>query len=301
MAGNYPDVPAPRMAYDRDGTIGYWWNTSGAGANSGGTMTGTQLRNLNSETAVMVSSGISGTSSSYFGFIFPQLRDVVAYTNFRYFDSNGNTYNVGSIETSVNTTNGVDGTWTNRGASTPLPATSNGIIPAYRIASNQTAVTWSGIKAIRINSTNNWHSPSISNTYLYGSMSAGQTPDRLRFWHPTLDEPLDDATSSDGGFLDFGDATRGTTADKTFRIKNNSASLTANTITIGLDVLTDASPTLTTQFTLSDGGAFGATVSIASLAPGAISPVITIRRTTPSNAALVVWTIRITADPVSWS
>ena len=37
------------------------------------------------------------------------------------------------------------------------------------------------------------------------------------------------------------------------------------------------------------------------LAPGGISPVLTVRRNTPTNAALSVWEPRIIAQASSWS
>lgn len=284
MAGFYPDVPAPRMAYDRDGTVFVRTDTNRLNPSI---QSQAVARAMNDDVVAF-----NTVSSGYATLIFPELRDVVGYiVNF---EGQVGTNNLG-IWTSVNTTNGVDGAWVNRG---------NWVNSSATVGQMRTAiqtVNYLGVKAISFGGypSGGWWSHGAM--HVYGTISAGQTPDRLRLWHPTLDEALDDNTSADGAWLDFGDATRNTSADKTFRIKNNSSTLTANSISITTDALTNASPTLLTQFTFSDGGAFNTTLNIASLAPGALSSVITIRRTTPSNAALSLWSLRVTADPGSWS
>ena len=112
---------------------------------------------------------------------------------------------------------------------------------------------------------------------------------------------LDDNTFEDGTHIDWGDTVRGTSADRTFRVKNNSATLTANSIQLSTTVLTNTTPSLVNQFEYSDGGAFAQTLDIGNLAPGAISPLITVRRNTDISATLSVWTARIDIEPTSWS
>jgi hypothetical protein len=245
------------------------------------------MQDLNNEVRVH-----NEISPGYTTLIFPELRDIIGY--YVRFEGQVGTNSLG-IWTSLNTTNGADGTWTNQG---------NWVNGSATVASMRTAiqaVNFLGIKAIAFGGqpSGGWWEHSV--LHVYGTIATGQTPDRLRFWHPTLDEALDDNTSADGAWLDFGDATRSTTADKTFRIKNNSSTLTANGINLTTAALTDASPTLPAQFTYSDGGAFSTSLGVGNLAPNTLSAVITIRRTTPSNAALSLWTARVTADPTSWS
>lgn len=281
MAGNYPDVPAPRMAFDRDGSTGARVSSSNAIV----ALTQTELQQINNETNGEISNSDVGAR---YAIIFPQLRDVAGY-----FIYSGLTTFFKDISTSVNTTNGLDGTWVIQSAN-PTAITNSS--PGYR--SNIQTVTWAGVKAVRFRTVDtgwNW------GMHLYGTITAGQTPDRLRAWHPTLDEPLDDNTSADGAHFDWGDIQRNTTSDKTFRIKNNSATLTANSIAINQEALTDTTPTVASQFTFSDGGAFASSINIGSLAPGAISPVITKRYTRPSNATLSLWTSRTLVIPGSWT
>ena len=289
MAGNYPDVPAPRMAYDRDGTIGFKYI---AGAVTPTQLTGGEMAQINNETENTWWSQDT-VPDWYYGLLFPQLRDIIGYFNCAYFNTGSNPI---VMYTSTDTTNGMDGIWTNRGNLSQQSGVAN-----YRTAIS--TVSWLGVKGARLHLDFQGGSGvrTIKKLHLYGSIATGETPDRVRMWHPTLDEPLDDTTSADGIYFDWGDIQRNTTSDKTFRIKNNSATLTANSIVISQQTLTDTSPTVNSQFTFSDGGAFAASIDIGNLAPGAISPVITKRFTRPSNATLGLWTSRTIADPTSWT
>jgi hypothetical protein len=286
MAGNYPDVPAPRMAYDRDGSVGALVTTGGGIS----LLSGGQLATINDEDSDELGWTPATTALCI---IFPELRDVAAYVC-AHNSSDGTV--PGLVDTSINTTNGFDGTWVSRGT---WVRTSIGT--GLRTAIN--TISWTGVKAVRFHGSggNFGGSNHTQALHLFGSITAGQNPDRLRMWHPTLDEPLDDSTSADGAFFDWGDIQRNTTSDKTFRIKNNSATLTANSIVISQETLSDTSPTVNSQFTFSDGGAFAASIDIGNLAPGALSPVITKRFARPSNAILSLWTSRTIANPTSWT
>jgi hypothetical protein len=66
--------------------------------------------------------------------------------------------------------------------------------------------------------------------------------------------------------------------------------------------MTDTTPTVVGQHMLStDGTTFTSTITIPDLAPGAISGVLTLRRTTPSDAVLSVWDLRLSAVAASWA
>lgn len=287
MAGSYPDAPAPRMAYDIDGTVSVRAQVS----------TGTILENIsqgqlqviNNENSDAVTVSFFGQGLVSFVFMFPQLRDIVGY-KYQYAGMPPS-----DIETSVNTTNGVDGTWVSQGG---VSSQTYNVPPMRTI----TAVSWSGVKAVKFRASNSGSTTSdITSLHIYGRIASLQTPDRLRMWHPTLDEPLDDNTAADGAHLDWAEVTRSTTADKTFRIKNNSATLTANSIALTTSVLTNASPAIGPQITYSDGGAFATTINIGNLAPDTISGLLTVRRTTASNAALSLWWWRTIAEAGSWT
>ncbi len=89
---------------------------------------------------------------------------------------------------------------------------------------------------------------------------------------------------------------------KTFRIKNNSATLTANSIVISADELTPASPALAGVITFDNaGGGFVAAPNIGALAPGILSGVITQKILPTSAAQLGIWRQRVKAIAGSWT
>lgn len=285
MAGLYPDAPGRLFQYDTDGSQAFYINNSGVLV----LLTTAEAQTLlNEATDVYVNLGVS--TSTYLGVIFPELRDLAGY--FVYTSNNGNsTITPQEMATSANTTNGIDGTWTT--VLNPWTRDTSITASAWRTVRTQVAA---GIKAVRFRGTT-----TVSTTggwgamHLYGSIPAASTPDRLTLWHPTLDQELS------GAGLDFGDVMRSTTYDKTFRIKNRSATLTANSILLSMAALTDTSPTYLSQYTISVGGAYAATGTIASVAPGAISAVCTLRLTTTASAGLSTWRQRLSAVATTWS
>lgn len=263
----YPSLPGPRMAYDRDGSV----VTSVSQTGSTITIYSTgQMQALNSE-------GGSGVTNLYYvAILFPQLRDIVAA-----FAACGNPINL--PQSSTDTTNGFDGTWTTGASFTQ----STSVSPGWR--NNIQTLTYSAVKAVR------FHSGDTSWVHLYGSITAGQTPDRLALWHPTLDQALD------GDALNWGDIARSTTADLTFRIKNLSSAYTANSVLVSMEALNDTSPTQVSQHTFSQGSGFATTQTLTSIAPSSISPVMTVRRTTSASATLSIWAQRVLAVAASWT
>lgn len=293
MAGNYPDVPAPRMAYDRDGTQVLHVNFSVASSTA---LAASTIQSLNGESNTGYQVATDDSTSRAIVFIFPQLRDISAYM-VRLQETPAT---VGALERSTNTTNGIDGTWTSVVSPWSSQTTTSNLV----LRNNITTQSILGVKALRFRGNTSSDSNRefrIFNIHLYGGIASGETVDRLRMWHPTLDEPLDDLNAADGAYLDWAEVTRGTTADRTFRIKNNSSSLTANSISVATQASTDANPALGPQFTYSDGGSFATSITITSLPPGAISNVITVRRTTPTNATLALWWLRTVAEAGSWT
>jgi hypothetical protein len=288
MAGTYPDYPSNRMAYDRDGTQVFKIDTSNS-------ITGVSAGNiaiLNNENNDNYSMG-SGNSGATLCFIFPELRDIDAYC---YIHSTSQSANTVQVATSVDTTNGIDGTWVNLGSSF-VPAGGRQSVPYYR--NDITTGTAAAVKSIRFYlAPQSGKNPDIATLHLFGKPSAGQNPNRLILWHPTLDQRVGAA------YFDWGDVRRSSAAtDRTFRVKNNSSTLTANGVACSFDVLSDASPTLLAgQHSLSlDGTTFTNTVTIGTLAPGAISGTVTVRRTIASTAALSVWALRVVSTATSWT
>lgn len=283
MAGNYTDVPGHRFAIDKDGSIGAFYRTSTGLVTQ---FTPTQMQAVNDENPATLYA-LTNYGPGWIGIFFPEKRNIAGiYVKW--------TGVGGAIETSVDSTNGQDGTWVATGT-TITPSSGPADVPGYRTAITTLAAV--GVKAIRMNITNATSQDLfLTSFHLYGSISATENPNRLRIWHPTLDEEVG------GAYLDWGDAPRSSSADRTFRVKNNSSSQTANSIVLGFDALTDTTPSVPGQYLLStDGTTFAATRTIASLAPGAISSVLTMRRVTPSNATLSLWAARLNAEATTWS
>ena len=277
MAGNYPDPPGPRISYDADGTTLYILDSS----------LSTATPQANSVNITLNDDDPTGTSlylasGQYLLFLFPQAMDITHWSR------SGSTTTL-NVEYSTNSTNGIDGTWAS--VAVPSPSASRA-----ELRTNTVAVGMVGVVAFRVQrppSANMYH----YSLHLYGKPSA--TTNRLEFWHPTLDQPLSDTPAA----YDYGNIVRGSgPVTKQFRIKNLSTTLTANTITIGCEAISDASPTFVSQTNFSyNGGSFATTASIATLAPTAISNVVTARLTTTTSTALSLWSQRYYAEANNWS
>lgn len=290
MAGNYPDAPGPRMAWDADGSV---LVRNAAGVPTVLTLANAQALNDEADTADV--SGAANTINWY-TVIFPELRDIAGY--FFSWGGGANSFvTFAGMGWSPDTTSGLDGTWnTVAGAvsATPVATSTPPTKPTYRTSIQTKALP--GCKAVRLGvQDNNAFGPFARALHLYGAPSAA-AGNRLELWHPTLTQRLGPAD------LDWGNAAQGSTAIRQFRVKNASASQTANTITVSLDALTDSSPTQVSQHSLSsDGSTFTGTLSLGNLAPGAISSILHLKRTQSATAALGLWSLRLKAVPVSWT
>lgn len=273
MAGSYPDPPGHRIAYDRDGSTGVW-TQAGVYVRD---LTQAELTDLNKERSGMTSSSVW---NGHEGVVLLPVPHDLSHVD----GSFNNQFQTMSLAYSTDTTNGSDGTWT---------ALANGRYSSDLGAMRSpTAVGASGVVAVRFDSGWDWDPGELYRLHLYGTPV---TPyDGVEFWHPTLDQRLDP--------VEYGNVPRGNQADMTFRIKNMSASLTANAVVLSAEALSDASPSVADDFTFApDGSTFTSTLDIGNLAPGAISSVVTVRKQTGVDAALGLWWPRLLADPTSWT
>jgi len=286
MAGNYMDAPATRIAYDRDGSIGAFFSASGVLDQ----LTASELRALNSE----AETGVALASQSRVAIVFPAPMDIAAV----FFATNLNSSTaLWSLETSKDTTTGIDGTWTTHQSGLQLL---KDVKPNYRIFS-QLLLTIpgsdsQGIRGVRMSNTSQLTS-TIRAFHIYADVSALATIDRLAFWHPTLDEEMEPA------YLDWGNVPRGSSADRSFRIKNMSADLTANDVVVYTEALTPGTPSVAGMHTISDNGGstFLNSITVPEILPGEISDELIVRRVVPTNAQVSVWSARIAADVTNWS
>lgn len=289
MSGLYPDIPGPKIAYDRDGTIVAGLTFDKASIQT--TMTTAQKQEVNNNNPAAVNPFFSTGCPI---FLFPVLHDLVGIYAANINDSAGA---VRTIEWSPNTTNGVDGTW-NNGPTLNFPggsyAANNGADSRVLQRTSIQPLSLTGVKAIRFRA--GFDDRIWTSIHIYGKPS---TPaERLEFWHPTLDQPL----SQTPAHLDWGDRPRGTEVTRQVRVKNRSSVLTASTITVGMEALTDATPTVVSQHQFSlDGTTWASTITIPSLGAGVVSGTVHIRQSLSPTAEVSLWDQRIYAAAGDWS
>jgi hypothetical protein len=279
MAGYYPDAPDLKLYWNDDGTLAF------IQAGTGGPVSATTGNALNGESS---SNQITLSQSNMrFGLLFPNLYDIKGL--FVLVDSATNLSN-GLVRTSNDTTNGMDGTWTERTTTFPIAGGgANNASTAWRTAVQ--SVSYTGVKALTVAGNTTYRQ-----LHVYGKPSAGTNVDRLRFWHSTNDTEIGPA------HFDYGDQQRLVSKTVQFRVKNNSATKTANTITVRSDAITNASPTLPSQTTFStDGSTFSSQVTIASLAPQATSSVLYAKLALTGTAALGPYRERFLAIATTWA
>lgn len=292
MVGLYPDAPGHRMAYDRDGSVVAALNITTATLIA--TLGSSDRAGLNAEHLGPENFGTYGYQVDVLngqvgaiGILFPQLMDFVA----RYADVYAIGGSVTNFQWSPNTTNLLDGTWNTVGAGFLDRTSDKGDMRSPN------AWVQAGVKAVRWTYTRGGGTGwcRYDTLHLYGSPAAGENPNRLRFWQSAVDAEIVPA------HFDLGDIQQGTQQNVAFRIKNNSATLTAQSISVSTEAITDTSPSNVGQHTLStDGVVYTASINIGNLAPGAISPVLYMRRQTSPSAVFGLWWTRFIASAASW-
>lgn len=285
MAGFYPDVPSNRIAYDVDGTVllKQLYNTSQSWVQQDPSV----ATALNNESTGV---GVAGNSVDFMRFclMFPEPYDVDGLYANVYTQVSGS----GAVDWSNDTTNGTDGTWSTA-AGLSISISSSGvplINPAYRTSITTGSI--SGATALRVRASSasdvDW-----GRLHIYGKPSTLVDPELVEIWDST-------GTARVGGaYFDWGDAPRLGVFDKTFTVKNRSATATANDTVVSAEAATGTID-LAHSFSL-DGTNFSSTVSIPSIAAGAASSVVHVRVSLPVDAGLGVWAARIRAIPTTWT
>lgn len=288
MVGFYMDAPNDRVAWDRDGSL----LTLVHSTNAVTMLDATARRTLNSEGSDRLS---YATNNGYYmvAVVFPEPMDCTSVF------LAGSTDITWVLETSKDTTNGLDGTWSYQEKTSVLSVVAPS--PAYRVRSN----LWdllpnsfsSDLRGIRIRRTSSPASDfSLSAFHIYGRPSALASTDRLAFWLPTVDARIPSY------YFDWGNVPQSSTADKSFRIKNLSDDLVASDIDLYVESLFPGSPSVAGMHTLSmDGGStFHPSLNLPALEPGELSDVLILRRVVPNNAQTSTWSARVAADVNLW-
>lgn len=232
MAGSYPDAPSRRMAWDVDGTVGliklYTTGATKPSPAAGdpywdvlGNMTAQQKIDLNDENPnTLIEHFSSSYNNLYWTLIFPELREIDGM----FIQGKAAAVTESWAWSSEDTTNGVDGSdW--QAIATSFLA-NNGDVDSFRDDITSAAVTTEkGIRGtVSYGGINQY--VGIRSIHIYGTISPGETPDRIVF----LDTENSDAVFTKP--IDYGDVPRGQTQTRTIKLKNNSASKTINTVQI---------------------------------------------------------------------
>lgn len=281
----FPALPGHRFAYDKDGTVVRLYDSESTWVEE--TLTAAEIANMNSDYGPGNEVNYS-TSNKTFTFLFPEARTIRGM----YKRGKGQSTYYMDTQYSTDTTNGLDGTWSTIGSNVEITTD-----VLFARANLQTFTAVPNVKGLRLESrmfNTGVYDRYVWHFHIYGDYTGAS--DRLSFWDPTLDQEVGH------NHFDFGDVGLSTSSTISFRVKNSSATLTANSITLGTSIITDwPTPFLDDHDVNYDGGAYASSVSIGTLAPGAISNVATLRRTTPSGALTSPYAVRVDAAPASWS
>lgn len=278
--GFYAAVPGRRIAYDDDGTVGVYYNLA---IPATADITTAKKQELNDEDLTYVSTGL-GDGINYTTLIFPELRDLDGvYAQ----NSPSNSNNHGSVYVSANTTNGVDGTWT---LALTKPDWGAGDATGWREDIETIAETAKRALQIRAEETT-WTGLAIF--HVYGEIASGSTPDRILI----LDATTGLAYTADH---DWGDVPRGTVHGEDLKLKNNSSTLTANTVVSTFEDLYLGS---SAWYDIKEaGGAYASSLSIASIGAGVTyANTITVRKTVPDAETLGLHAARMQVAVTSWT
>lgn len=282
----YPAVPGRRLAWHLadSGVAAVTYLTS-----DGIPVTATQgqrgMANNESGTAGNRWPGLNTGSGEQMAWAlhFPTPVDLVGY--FIQFNSGGSAL-TNNLQVSSNTTNGIDGTWNNVAT---IAHTASPNFADYR--SNIVSASQSSISGIRLRASN--LSASLSTHGLF----------RFHFYVAVDDSPREaldfiDPNTGDAFDLDrdYGDIPRNSAEDRTFIVRNLSATHVATDVTLGRGSLIGDSHTWYSFREAATTDPWETTLNIGTLGPEEDSPEIAIRRETPGNSTATLHAAYITAD-----
>jgi hypothetical protein len=267
------------FALDRDGTAFYFTGvvTTQPAWDAVPLASSVNAKGLNDWVAVGFVVGTASQRYMRAGLLFPEPRQITAHS-LSYTNSLVMQY-------STDCTSLGDGTWQN------VAVTDFNNADLRKMRANPAPLALSGVKGVRYDvSLYGASSLYFGDIHLWGLYpKAG-----LELWHPTLDRALK------GEELDFGDVVQGAIKEIPFRVKNNSAQ-TANNVLIGVDGSIAVGGIAAGMTFNHAGGAFATSVTIPSIAPGAISATIVARRTIAFASPLGIGVTRMDVSAGSWT
>lgn len=270
---NYPEATRPRRAYDADGST--VWVVDGSVATAADPADVTEL-NQSSE-----GGGVAVGTNEWLAIVFPARITIDAM-----FVAHGGTSDTTlDIETSLDSTDGEDGTWTPQGS----VAVKRGDTVTDDDTWRANLVTGLSLtcRAIRIEpGTTRWQ-----NWHLHGSGS--QEVSGLRILS-------DEYSAFPSGTFDWGRCARGSSEDTQVVVQNPT---TRDALGVVLTIEAgETSDEFADQHYLSiDGGRnFAATVNLGVIGAGARSTVVHVRRVTPAAATVGARSARLVASAAGW-
>lgn len=287
------------MAWDDDGCVvlsylsGDYGSQPAVGAPPSGTLTDEgvadkQAVNDESNANVAVSSGATQAGIIAWYIFFPEKRELDGYYWNHVRTGGGEN---GYLTHSENSTNGKDGTFTAWGTQVDAQADVN---PDYRNNINSSALSNKRCVYSMIYNFSQLSARSIwlRALHVYGRITPGETPDRLIF----LD--TENVDSQYTVLIDYGDLPRGQTKTYTIKIKNNSTSLTANTVQLIADALSGNSDQWY-SFSVG-GGSYVTTAQLGAVGPGG-TVLVTYKQAIPDAEVLGLHAARFKVNQASWS
>lgn len=318
MAGSWPDMPSRKIAYHDDGTVVagrynlagapyenfYEWSQAAKNECNDldfTVMTEDWANKMFAASERSLSPGLTPRTENVW--IFPELRDIYGVRGtFDEGSSTGGT--VFEIHTSVDTTNGIDGTWVlqaswyTRNGSGSNTALVDADPEDWR--STIETFTATGVRGVRLYGWGNQFSAYVyfRSFYIFGTISSGETPDRILY--------VNDSTGLEFVKpMDWGDVPRGTTLDWDIYLLNNSSTLAANgTMVLDFTTLYNSSDT---WYAISDsGGTFGGTANVPTMAATTRYPtgtdVFTVRLDVPDDEPFGIYEAILELSPAtSWT
>lgn len=289
MAGAYADVPGRRFAYDADGSVFLETpSVGGYGSLPGvGTLPATYFINsqayaldYNDEGTDSAGGKLTYQRAKWEAILFPEKREIDGLY--------GASPGIGSWTTySTDSNNGMNGAWT----TFPYYWRTSVALDDYR--TYITSFALSNVTAIMSCGQTGAYTDQYRRTlHIYGTITPGETPDRILF----LDTENSDAVFTK--LLDYGDLPRGQTQVRTFKVKNNSSTMTANTIQVTAEDIYGGSGA---WYTFSDDNvSFQATFPVGNLGPGA-TKLLYLKQIVPDAQTPSVHAARIKVNQASWS
>lgn len=268
MAGSYPDNPSRRIVYDEQTLLMNAKDNFGQGVAVGVPPKDdipfilTTQAEIDAMSDEDVTTFLLEQGTNFFHWvviIFTEEKDIDGGYTLTFFDDDPEAW----VAFSTDTTNGRDGTWADSNIDTTrridLPFVGEPL-DAYRDFIDATVAAMSGVKSMMFGMGAD-DNAQIRAWHLYGTPSAGATPDRFLILDP------DDSDNEFTKPLDFGDKERGNTYQDTFKVKNNSGSLdAANVQMTGQDLYLDAGSWMEYS---DDDISYSATLDIGTLNAGA--------------------------------